>query len=361
MYCKKCGFKLNEQDSVCPFCKHNVNEDLILVNEKKEENRYFYKEEVKPKPSKEYVNINKVDGTNQIRTHLGYVNLNTQYWHHILIAGVGYLLMYILLILVGRSLVSNYVANGMDFSCVGLDGDMSSCPIEVTSAYVKITCIAQMVAELLVVGMVAALFYKYLIPFFKQFKDKNTWKWVGYGFLLMYGLTLVYTVILEVLQLSSTSANQDAVNETILNNRLLGFLFVVIAAPLFEELIFRFGVYRAFANQSKKREIVGIVITTILFAMVHMTATFDAVFADASNPNWELFKSDMLSLPTYFIGAFSLTYVYYKSKNLLTSMLMHMAWNFMAFIAILGSSAIEPSEVIINFIPNIIETLTRLF
>ena len=92
-----------------------------------------------------------------------------------------------------------------------------------------------------------------------------------------------------------------------------------------------------------------------------MEATFTNAFADAANPDWELFKSDMLSLPSYLIGAFALTFVYYKSKNLLAPMLVHMAWNFLAYISILSIGSIDTSEVIINFILNIIETLTRLF
>ena len=130
-----------------------------------------------------------------------------------------------------------------------------------------------------------------------------------------------------------------------------GLLFVLILIILI----------RTFTFKDKKMEIIGIILTTIIFAAVHMEATFSNVYADASNPNWELFKSDMLSLPSYLIGAFALTFVYYKSKNLLASILMHMGWNFLAYISILSLDALDTSEVIINFIPNIFETLTRLF
>ena len=160
----------------------------------------------------------------------------------------------------------------------------------------------------------------------------------------MYGLTLVYSILLEVFKLTSTSTNQDAVNNIIVENPILGFLFVVVAAPLFEEIIFRFGVFRAFTNKSKKTEIIGLVVTTLLFAFVHMTATFEMTFADPSNPDGELLKSDMLSLPSYLIGAFSLTFAYYKSKNLITPMLMHMAWNLIGFIGIIGTGALEGLE-----------------
>ena len=95
-----------------------------------------------------------------------------------------------------------------------------------------------------------------------------------------------------------------------------------------------------------------------------MIATVEAVFADINNPNWELLKSDLLSLPSYLIGAFCLTFVYYKSKNLLASMMVHMAWNFLAFIAIVGTTGLTPdtsTSSIVNIFNLITETLTRLF
>lgn len=362
MYCKKCGFEIKENDTKCPFCNHNVSEEFssnVIVEKPKEE--HYFKEDVK---KQEYVNISKNSNIVGIKNKLGYLELKTQFWHHILIASVGYLLMNIILILIGRAMVSAYVSNGMDFSCIGVDGDMSSCPIEISSTYMLISCVAQVVAELLIVVATSLIFMKYLKPFFKQFKERKTWKWVGIGFGLMYGLNMIYSIILQILNQTSTSTNQDLVNQTIFNNPLLGFLFVVIAAPLFEEIIFRFGIFRAFTGKDKKREIIGIVVTTLLFAFVHMTATFETAFEDMANPNWELFFSDMLSLPAYLIGAFSLTFAYYKSKKLLVPMLMHMAWNFMAFVGIIATGVMEPNQsaqVFINLFNTIIETLTRLF
>ena len=366
MYCKKCGFKIPENETKCPFCNHDVNEEVssaVIKETIKEE----YKEEVvvdKPVEKQEYVNINKTADIVGIRNKLGYLELKTQFWHHVLIACLGYLLMNVSLILIARMMVSAYVSNGMDFSCINSEAGIQSCPIEVSSAYMIISCVSQVIAELLIVVVTALIFMKYLKPFFKQFKDSKTWKWVGIGFGLMYGLNLVYSILLQLFEQTSTSTNQDLVNQTIFNNPVLGFLFVVIAAPLFEEIIFRFGIFRAFTGKGKKREIIGIVVTTLLFAFVHMTPTLEAAFVDISNPDWKLFFTDMLSLPAYLIGAFSLTFAYYKSKNLLTSMLMHMAWNFIAFVGIITTGVIEPNQstqVIVNLFNTIVETLTRLF
>lgn len=375
MYCKKCGFELQAHNTKCPFCNHPVETEIVPVVNKEEvkkvEEEVSVKEEVTPLVEEkvvedvnkqEYVNINEPKMTSLKRNHLGYLNLKTQFWHHALIASVGYLAMYVFIILIGRLMITSYQASGMDFSCIA-EGNLEACSPEVYGAYMKVNVVSQVLAELLIVAIVALIFMKYLKPLFAEFKEGKTWKWVGIGFGLMYGLTLIYSIILSALDLASSSTNQDSVNNIIFDNPLLGFLFVVIAAPLFEEIIFRFGIFRIFTNKSKKLEIAGVVITTLLFAFVHMTATIEAVFADINNPDWELLKSDLLSVPSYLIGAFCLTFAYYKSKNLVTTMLMHMAWNFMAFISIIGTTALTPESgsIISNIFNLITETLTRLF
>ena len=372
MYCKKCGYKLNESDSRCPFCNHPVNEEIetVVFSIKKANNVEAQKEVVKEEEpvvedvrKQEYVNVSAPKMTYMKRNVLGYLNIKTNFIHHILIASIGYLAMYVVLILAARIMVSIYTSQGIDFSCL-YDESLPACTPDVMEANLKISVISQIIAEFTIIGVVALIFIKYIKPLFSELKQGNTWKWIGIGFALMYGLTLVYSILLEVFKLTSTSTNQDAVNNIIVENPILGFLFVVVAAPLFEEIIFRLGVFRAFTNKNKKTEIIGLVVTTLLFAFVHMTATFEMTFADPSNPDWELFKSDMLSLPSYLIGAFSLTFAYYKSKNLITPMLMHMAWNFMAFISIMGTSVLDPSQStssIVNIFNLLTETLTRLF
>ena len=121
---------------------------------------------------------------------------------------------------------------------------------------------------------------------------------------------------------------------------LLGFLFVVVAAPLFEELIFRFGIFRTFTFKNKKLEIIGFIVAMFLFGAIHMVATFESVFATAT-PNWDLLKSDLLTLPVYLCGGFCLTLAYFKSKNLITSMLAHMTLNLISFIAIFLTRFLE--------------------
>ena len=114
-------------------------------------------------------------------------------------------------------------------------------------------------------------------------------------------------------------------------------MLISIVGPLFEEIIFRFGIYRTFLNKGKKLEIAGLIITTILFALIHMEATLIFTFSDITNPNWDILLADLWTLPPYLFIAFAITFTYYKSKNLFTPMILHMTWNFFQFVLIVIS------------------------
>lgn len=360
MICKKCGYRTENEVLVCPFCgyderKENKDDALSFSNNDKNDNDNKDKKVVNLEYNgPTYDDYEKEDNEKiiGIRNSLGYLNLKTKSWHHLLYGCAGYMFLQFFFQIFGSILIVVYQNKGYDFSCVS----NKTCSVEVDEVYSFISALSQVVGELLIVLITCLIFLKFLKHFFKEFKNKKTWYWFGIGFGLMYGSTLVYSIILNVLGLSSTSSNQDSVNSIIFNTPLLGFLFVVVAAPLFEELIFRFGLFRTFTHKNKKMEIIGIIVTTIAFAMIHMVATFQEVFADPNVPNYALLKSDLLSLPSYLIGAFCLTYAYYKSKNLLTPMLMHMTWNAMSFIAIIGNS-VQSSQVI----SLIIQFIARLF
>ncbi len=360
MYCRNCGYSMPDDATECPFCKSKVQNDSTTLHfEVNDENKTVSDQADLSSNTSTSTPSNQDNIANMaiLRNHLGYVELKTKFWHHLLIACGGYLLMEILFTIIGTAMVAAYQANGFDFSCLQEHADdLSVCPVEVVNTYVKITSICQVVCELLILAVIVIIFRKYIKTFFKEAKDNQTWKWYGIGLGIMYGGNMLYSVILQGLGLESTSSNQDAVNDVIFTTPLLGLLFVVIAAPIFEELIFRFGIFRSFTGKDKKIEIIGLIVTTAIFAGVHMIATFQEVFADPAAPDYELLKSDMLTLPVYLIGAFGLTFAYYKSKNLMTTMAMHMTYNGISFIMILLMELADPgtSESIIHFLTRLL-------
>lgn len=314
MYCKKCGFKLSNEDTNCPFCNSEVEKPKLSYDD--------------------YVDFTQSTKKEAIRNHLGYVDLKTKWIHHLLIACAGYLVMNVAATLLMSILIVVYQMKGYDFSCV----NSGSCPIETLNVVNRISVIAQVVAELLVILILVLIFRKHIKTFFSNFKKGKTFKWFGISFAIMYGFNFIYSIFLMMIDSTGSSTNQEGVNDILASSPLLGFLFVVIAAPLFEEIIFRLGVFRTFTHKNKKTEIIGLILTTIIFAGVHMIATFQAVFADMANPNWEILKEDALSIPIYLSGAFAMTFAYYKSKNLNSSILAHMTWNFIAFLSIISGA-----------------------
>ena len=56
MYCKKCGYKLEEDAKVCPFCNHKVDEEIVKYEEKQ-----IVKEETIGNNDNGLVNYEKID------------------------------------------------------------------------------------------------------------------------------------------------------------------------------------------------------------------------------------------------------------------------------------------------------------
>lgn len=344
MFCKKCGFQFSDREQKCPFCGAYINETKNIAKNTKTEKK------VEPSTPKynDYVPYNQKEDKEEMNS-LGYVKLRAQWWQHLLIACGGYILMYVLYSIISSIGVVIAKNNGVIFDCI--NDSTKACSVGAETTYYILSMVSQVLAEILIVVVVIIIFRKYLKKLFNGFKNGKTYKWFGIMLGIMYAASFVYSKILDVFNLNQTSTNQLAVTETIKSNPFLGFLFVVIAAPLFEEIIFRFGVFRAFTHRNKKTEIIGIAVTTFVFAFVHMIATIEeAIIAkDVS-----VLLLDLPTFPSYLIGAFCLTFAYYKSKNLCTTMIMHMSWNFLSFVSILLlTNAEETTSEIIRFITNL--------
>lgn len=339
MYCKKCGFNLADGAKICSFCGQKVDKN-DYIEAQSEQTSETINEKTNEQPinqdyeqPKEYERVESKT-IDLLRNENGFIDINTKWWIHLLIASGGYLFLEIFSIIFGRILFKISMSKGNDFSCVYGEEGVAGCPVEIRNLYNKIASIDQVVGELLLIAIIAIIFHNFLKIFFSEAKQKQTWKWFGIGLGINYGGNILYNMILTAANANATSSNQDSVNELLFGSPLLGFLFVVIAAPLFEEIIFRFGIFRIFTFKSKKLAIVGIALTAFLFASVHFIATFQEAFADPANPNYEILKSDLLSLPIYLLGGVCLTLTYYKSKNLLASMSVHMTINFVSFVSI---------------------------
>lgn len=304
MYCKKCGWKLNESDKVCPFCRAPISKAVTY-------------EKYQPLQDE-----NLQDGIK--RDILGYEEVGLNGWGHAILA-------------VGMYFAYQFLAVFLTYICIwtGI--------VQTQEALLQAQDICTVISEVVCIGVFAFVIRRSLKSILKKFASSKTWKAAGITFGLMYAASFVYNIILMLFNYQDTSTNQSSINEMIASTPLLAFLFVCVLAPLIEEIIFRFGLFRALSKINDK---LAIALTTLIFAFMHMIISIQ-------EGGWELFVHDLPTFPAYLIGAFAFTFAYYKTKNIATPICAHFINNAFSFFAILISSSAgnpEVSDLVSNFI-----------
>lgn len=184
------------------------------------------------------------------------------------------------------------------------------------------------------IGSIITLIVFAIIIKFDKFKEifvklinLQTLKYGAIGALCIMGFSIFYnSFVSTIFELGNTgNANQENVVELIKSNLFLGFLSVVILAPIVEELTYR---YCLFGGTCKKRKWVGYLISGIVFAFMHSISSF---------LEYGLSKEllmDFLFLPPYLFSGLALCYLYDKSSNLGSSFVAHLLNNLISFLGI---------------------------
>ena len=140
-------------------------------------------------------------------------------------------------------------------------------------------------------------------------KDKIKFKNIDIKFLLeMLFLSFILRILFEqLISITNIEQTTSVVPSNILEI-FMEILATVIFAPIFEEIIFRFGLYEKL--NKKLNYIIAMVITSIIFALLHF------------------YKLDgILILP---IISFIWNYAYYKCDNLIYPIILHFSHNIYA-------------------------------
>jgi uncharacterized protein len=143
---------------------------------------------------------------------------------------------------------------------------------------------------------------------------------IGLAFILKIGTT-IYVLLLQGFGMKfdhSTSSIICSVQDHIISintfyNPGLGFLFVVILVPFYEEILFR-GIFLSATERNMKFVFANILQSTV-FALVHQ--------------DWKFF-------PFYFAFGMLAGYYTFKTKSLIASTSMHMMNNLLAFLFLLN-------------------------
>ncbi|EUJ31257.1 caax amino protease family protein [Listeria floridensis FSL S10-1187] len=162
-------------------------------------------------------------------------------------------------------------------------------------------------------AIAVVLFLAYLTGM-KFFSLRPFTKKVWFQFIWISLATLILSsgveVLINYLSPDFTTANQSGLEEMIIQAAPLTiFVSVVILAPIVEEVIFRGFVMKIIFWKYPK---IGFVVSTLLFTFAHIPTNFS-------------------SFLIYFVMAFGLALMYYKTKRLEACILLHFANNLIAF------------------------------
>ena len=191
---------------------------------------------------------------------------------------------------------------------------------------ILISCLVNVV--ILVVFVLIIKFDKFKEICKKAFNSKA----IKYGCLTalcVMGFSIVYNFfVVLIFDLDSVgNANQEIVVSMISSQPFLGFLSVVILAPIVEELTFRFCMFGGLYNRNKK---LAYIVSGVIFMFMHSIASFSS----ASGFNKE-FLIELIYLPPYLFSGLALCYCYDKTDNIGTSFIAHALNNLISFLSII--------------------------
>lgn len=173
------------------------------------------------------------------------------------------------------------------------------------------------------------LYYKYLKERFLSAVTnwRETALYVIGGFFALFLLGSIITFIYTQLGFTDTPENQETLSayaNALLFDKVSLVVFAVLFAPFVEEMVFRLGLMSFISTIFKHSNLnpktvaaIGIVISSLLFGLVHVTGDIEQIFNYAG------------------LGII-LGYIYYKTDNVYTSVLCHMIYNGVAAIAMLA-------------------------
>lgn len=171
------------------------------------------------------------------------------------------------------------------------------------------------IGMIIAVGILFFLMRKNGISFSKiGLEGKLSLKGIGYAVVGTIIAFLIYPLIEMVIKALGTTMywGGDSINLISLSDIALTFIFVVVLAPALEEILFRGYILTAFMGKMKNRYF-AILLAALVFTSIHF------------------FFGPGLMVYIFF-WSFIPTFLYLKTKNLYSAMLMHSLNNLLAYI-----------------------------
>ena len=185
-----------------------------------------------------------------------------------------------------------------------LNIDVNTIPKTVQSIYLVLI-------NLLVLLIIIILFKDYLKEAWKEFnKNKRVYfkKYFKYWFFIIAGIMVTNTII-TLISGKGLSGNEEEVRETLMSSPIYLWISAVIIAPFLEEFVFRLSFKNIFNNKW-----LFIILSGITFGSFHLIGNVGGLI-------------DLLYLIPYSIPGCIFAYILYDSKNIYTTVFLHMFHN----------------------------------
>ncbi len=160
------------------------------------------------------------------------------------------------------------------------------------------------------------IFHRFLGRSFRQLVERPFWclRAAAWGFGIYYIGTIVINIVLSMVPVEFSNANDATIQSMAQENYGLIVLSTVIFAPITEELLYR-GLI--FGSLHKKNRILAYAVSMTAFSLIHIVGYI------GSEPATVLFLSFFQYLP----AAFALAWAYEKANSIWAPILIHMAVN----------------------------------
>lgn len=154
------------------------------------------------------------------------------------------------------------------------------------------------------------IFRKELINYFKDFK-KNYKYYLSKSFkIFIICLMFMYISNIIISYITGNIATNEALNrEVVKNNLLYSFIDMCLLAPFYEEILFRLNFKNLFKNK-----IIFSIVTGLFFGSMHLLVANSLI--------------ELLHIIPYSIMGFALSYIFYDTDNIFTSISYHFFNNF---------------------------------
>lgn len=204
-----------------------------------------------------------------------------------------------------------------------------------------LSTIAQIITAVIVVGSMMLVSKRVVKKIAKGFNSKALLSGITYA-AAIYLSTIILNLLDSMIfgSVAETNANQSTIEELLLVAPLLGAVFTCIIAPIAEEVIFR---YYLFKPLSKKNLALAFIITALAFGGIHMMSSISNY---AGTGDLAELLNDLRSLPAYVAAGAIFCIVYYKKGKLAHSILAHMIYNGVATALSLISIANAPLNIV---------------